>query len=603
LSKAGTTVAKVDGRAIKQAEWDSAYQRQIEQMRRQMPGVDITLFDTPQARSAVLESLVRENLVLAAANKLHLAVSDERLQRVFATDPQFANLRNADSSVNKELLAAQGMSSEMFAQQLRQQLALQQVVRGVTGSVLAPASVAAAQLDALLQRREIAYTNFEAKTFNAKVSPTDSEIDAYYKDHEADFRAPEQATIDYVVLDLEALKKGLPVSEADARAYYDSNISRYTVAEQRRARHILINADKDASAEIKQKAKAKAEQLLAELRKTPTLFQELAKKNSQDSVSAGQGGDLGFFSAGGLAAKAVEDAAFAMKPGEISNLVTSEFGYHIIQLEATRGGEKKALAAVRAEIEDEIRKHQASKQWAEKAEQFSNTVYEQSDSLQPVIDKLKLDKHTATVQRAPAPGATGALASAKLLEAVFGNEAVRNKRNTDAVEVGPNQMAAARVVQHNPAHTRPLAEVRDAVRARVVASQSAALARKQGEELLAQLRKSGQGELAQKASLSRAQTLGLSRAVIDAVLAADAAKLPGFVGVDNGEAGYLVARIDKVLPREQTAEESTRMGGLVSQALAQAEEAAYVQALKTRFRAEISATAESADSAASAAAR
>ena len=125
-------------------------------------------------------------------------------------------------------------------------------------------------------------------------------------------------------------------------------------------------------------------------------------------------------------------------------------------------------------------------------------VYEQSDSLQPAIDKLKLEKRTATVQRTPAPGATGALASAKLLEALFGNDAVRNKRNTDAVEVGPNQLASARIVEYTPARTLPLAEVKDRVRERLVADQAAALAKKEGLALLAQLQKGGERGLARQ---------------------------------------------------------------------------------------------------------
>ena len=125
-----------------------------------------------------------------------------------------------------------------------------------------------------------------------------------------------------------------------------------------------------------------------------------------------------------------------------------------------RGGEKKQLrGGARRDRGRGASKQLAQKRYAEVAEQFTNTVYEQSDSLQPAIDKLKLEKRSATVQRTPAPGATGPLASAKLLEAVFGNDAVRNKRNTDAVEVGPNQLASARVVEYTPARTLPLAEV------------------------------------------------------------------------------------------------------------------------------------------------
>ena len=152
----------------------------------------------------------------------------------------------------------------------------------------------------------------------------------------------------------------------------------------------------------RQKASAKAEALLEQVRKSPAQFAELAKKNSDDPGSAERGGDLDFFGRGAMV-KPFEDAVFAMKPGEISNVVETEFGFHIIQLTAQRGGEKKSFDSVRAEIEDEVSKQLAQKRYAEAAEQFTNTVYEQSDSLQPVIDKLKLEKRTATVQRTPAP--------------------------------------------------------------------------------------------------------------------------------------------------------------------------------------------------------
>lgn len=587
------TVAKVDGRNVTQAEWDQAHQRQVERMRQQMPTVDVKLFDNPAAKRETLEALVRERVLLAAAVHRNLLVGDERLQRQFVEDPQFAGLRNADGSVNQAILAAQGLTSQDFVAQLRQELGMQQVLRGVSGSALPTPAVADLALDALLQRRQLALARFDAKSYAAKIQPGDAQIEAYYKAHESEFSAPEQASIEYVVLDLETIKKGIAVPDDEARKYYAENASRYTVAEERRARHILIAADKDAAADVKQKAKARAEALLAEARKSPASFADLAKKNSADAGSAAQGGDLDFSGRGGMVAKPLEDAVFAMKVGEIGELVTSEFGYHIVKLEAVRGGEKKPFESVRGEIDDEIRKQLAARRWAEAAEQFTNTVYEQSDSLQPVIDKLKLDKRTASVRRQPSPGASGALASQKLLDAVFANDAVRNKRNTDAVEVGPNQLASARIVQHQPARTLPLAEVRDRVRERVIAVEAGNAARKDGEARLAQLKQSGQGELTEKLTVSRVESQNLPPRVLDAALKLDPAKLPGFVGVDLGETGYVVVKLEAVLPRQTPSDDNLRLRTQYAQSWTSAETRAYLDALKTRYKAEVKPTAAS----------
>jgi len=580
------TVAKVDGRSITRAEWDQAHQRQVDRLRRQFPNIDVKLFDNAATRRETLDNLINERLLLAAANRERLTVGDERLRRIFLEDPQFAVFRNPDGTVNQMMLQAQGMTSEMFVEQLRMELAMQQVLRGVSQSGVAPAGVANAALDALFQRRTIVYQRFDAKAYAAKATPSDADIEAYHKAHEAEFTAPEQATVDYVVLDLEALKKGITLSDKDLHDYYDQNKARYTVAEERRARHILIAVDKDAAADVKGKAKARAESLLAEARKSPASFAELAKKNSADTGSAAQGGDLDWSARGGMVSKALEDAVFALKPGEVGPLVESEFGYHVVKLEAVRGGETKSFDAVRAAIVDEVSRQQASKKWAEAAEQFTNTVYEQADSLQPVIDKLKLEKRSATVLRQPAPGATGALASPKLLDAVFGNDNVRNKRNnTDAIEVGPNQLAAAHVTGYQPTRTLPLAEVRERVRERVVATRAAELARKDGEAKLAQLKAAPTTELPDKTTVSRQQRQDLPTTLVDAVLRADAGKLPAPLGVDLGEAGYIVARIDAVLPRESLDEGPSR--AQYGQAWSGAETRAYLEALKQRYKAEV----------------
>jgi peptidyl-prolyl cis-trans isomerase D len=600
------TVAKVDGHAITQGEWDDAHRLQAERIRRQMPTIDAKLLDSPAARAETLEGLVHERVMQAAAQHGNLSISDNRVARELQTMPELAQLKRPDGSFDvagyKAILEAQGMSAASYEARLAQDLRSRQVLRGVTDSVLSSNAVVATALEALLQRREIHYASFDTQAYLAKINPSEAEVGAYYKAHEADFRAPEQATIDYVVLDLDSVKKGIAVNEEDLRKYYNENIARYTTAEERRARHILIKADKDAAADVRQKAKARAEALVAEARKNPGGFADLAKKNSEDPGSAAQGGDLDFFGKGAMT-KPFEDAVFAMKPGEISNVVETDFGFHVIQLEATRGGEKKPFEAVRASIDDEVRKQLAQKRWAEAAEQFTNTVFEQSDSLQPVIDKLKLEKKTAIVQRTPAPGATGALASPKLLEQVFSSDSLQSKRNTNALEVGASQLASARVTKYEAAHTLPLAEVKERVRSLLQMEQASALARKDGEARLAQLRKDGEGELPNSATVSRAKPEGLQRAALDAVLRADASKLPAYVSADVPGQGYFVARIDKVLPRETAADDNARMQAQYAQVWAQAESQAYYRALRKRFKVEQQAGATAVEAAASSANR
>ena len=600
MDEAASGVAVVDGRSITRAEWDASFQRNVERLRRQYPNVDVKMFDTPQMRRDSLDGMVRERVLLAQAERAHLMPSNERLNRLFDSDPQMAAMRGPDGKISRDALAAQGMTPEMFDQQLRRDIGMRQVLSGIATTAFAPAAAASASLGSYLQRREVQVQRFETAQYIGKLAPTDAEIEAFYKAHERDFQAPEQANIEYVVLDLTVLGKGLNIPEEELRKYYAENISRWAVAEERRASHILVKAEKDASTADKTKARARAQELLAEVRKAPKTFAEIARKNSQDTGSAVQGGDLDFFGRNAMT-KPFEDAVFAMKEGEVSNVIETDFGFHIIQLTGVRGGDKKAFEAVRTEVEADVRKGQAQKLYAEKAEQFTNTVYEQADSLQPVVDKLKLEKRLATVQRNANAGAQGALASQKLLDAIFGSEAVRNKRNTDAVEVGPNQLAAARIVQHTPARVLPLAEVKDQVRGRVVASQASALAIKEGQARVAALQKSLDETLPTLATVSRAQAQGLPRAVVDAVLREPAGKLPAVLGVPLGDQGFVVVKLVRVLPRDEAVGNDGTLQKQYAQAWGDAESQAYLSALKKRFKVDVHANALAAANAASAA--
>jgi len=584
------TVARVAGQNVTRGEWDQAHERLIDRARRQGPEAAEPL-KTEQARMETLDGLLRERLLMAAATDLHLFPTVPRMARLFDADPQYAGLRGADGKLSRELLAQLGMTPEMFDQRLRQDYGMRQVLAGIAGSGFAPSATAGQSLDALLQRREIQVQRFDPVAYRAKVSPTDAELEAYYRANQALFRTPEQAQIEYVVLDAEALGRGLVLGDDELRKFYDANIARFTEPEERRASHILIQADSTATAEQKAAAKAKAAALFEQARARPASFAELAKKNSQDTASAPLGGDLEFSRRGAMASKALEDAVFSLAQGQVGGPVETEFGYHVVMVTAVRGGKARPFDDVKGEIAGELRKSRVAKEWPAAAEQFTNLAYEQPDSLKPLVDKFKLESKTATVARTPAPGATGALASAKLLTAVFSSDAVRDKRNTDAVEVGTNQLAAARVVQHQPARVQPLAEVRDAVRERVVAEQAAALARKEGEARVAALRANPNEPLGETLTISRMQARVLPPALLDAAMRADASKLPQLSGVDLGAAGYAVLRVTKVLPREPTPGATPGGPDLLrdqyAQAFAMAETEAYLAALKKRYKLEV----------------
>lgn len=589
----GTAVARVDGLDITQAEWDFAHKNEVDRVRESMPTLDVKLLESPEARYATLERLVRDRVLAAAATKLKLVTPDARLARDLQQNPTIASLRKPDGALDmdryRQLLATQGMSPEMFEAQVRADLSSRQVLAGVSGSGFAPAADANLALSALLQRREVQVARFMPADFSAKVVVSDGDIEAFYQQNPALFQAPEQATIEFVVLDLETIKKSLVVNEADLRTYYEQNAGRLSGQEERRASHILINAPKTTSAEDRKKARAKAEEVLGSARRSPDSFADLARKNSQDTGSAPNGGDLDFFARGAMV-KPFEEAVFAMKKGDISDIVETEFGYHIIRLTDIKVPKTRSFEDMRAQLEAELKKQQAQRKFAEVADAFTNGVYEQPDSLKPVAERLKLDIQTANnITRTPAAGASGVLASPKLLSAVFAPDSVEKKRNTEAVETAPNQLVSARIVQYTPARTKPLAEVRDAVRARLVAERSAELARKEGAAKLAAWQSNpSSAELPASLTVSREQTQQFPGKLIDAALRADASALPALVGVDLGLQGFAVVRVNKVIAYEPPNEAVKRQHlNQYSQLWSAAETLAYYNDLKARFKAEI----------------
>ena len=597
MREKGTVVATVNGVDILQSELDNAHKIQIDRMRASMPNLDAKLLDSSIAKQATLDRLVRERLLQVAAQKMHLSVSDQRLANELQQNPSIAGLRRPDGSLDlesyRQLLGTQGFTPESFEAQVRADLSSRQVMAGLGITSFATPALADVTLNAFYEKRQIQLAKFAPSDFTSQIKPTDEELESYYKANGEKFKSLERADVDYVILDLASIQKTITVPEADLKTFYEQNLARLANLEERRASHILINADKAAPTAERDKARAKAQEILATLKQSPDKFAELAKKFSQDTGSASKGGDLDFFARGAMV-KPFEEAAFALKKGDTSDVVESEFGFHIIRVTDIRQPKQKTFEESRASLEVDAKRQMAQRKFAEAAEQFTNLVYEQSDSLQPAAEKLKLEiQHAKGVGTLPVPAASGtAMNNPKFLAAIFSADSIDKKRNTEAIELAPNVLASARIINYEPARILPLADVKDKVREQVVAQKALDLAKKEGQNNLAQWKAApDKAKLTNSVVVSREQKQQLSDAVVEAALRANTQVLPAWVGVDLGGSGYAVVKVEKILPRETVdAQQQARERQQYMQWWAGAEEASYYRWLKDKFKAEIKAS-------------
>jgi len=593
MSDRGAVVAKVGDIEITQQEWDAMHQKEVDRIRASAPNLDAKMLGSDAARYASLERMVNDRLIAVVAEKQLLVTSDQRLANYLQQDPSIAGLRGPDGKLDmdryRQLAASQGMTPEMLEARVRRDLSNQQVLASLQASAVASQRQTDTALQAYLQRREIQIQRFEPATFAAKVQVTDADLEKFYQTQTDRFRSPESADVEYLVLDAAALAKNIQLPEQDIKTYYEQNLQRLSGQEQRRASHILINAAKDAPAAEREKARTKADGLLADVRKDPKSFAQLARKNSDDPGSASNGGDLDFFAKGAMV-KSFEDAVFALKKGEISAVVESEFGFHIILLTDIKAPATPSLEAMRPKLEADLREQQAKRQFAELAETFSNSVYEQADTFKPVAEKLKLSIQQAQgLGRTPTGANTGVMANPKILEALFSEDSVSKRRNTAAIELGNNTLVSARIVNYRAAAVRPYADVKDAVRIQYLLVQAQALAKAEGQARLNEWKaQPAQAQLGNALVVSRDQAQGQPQALVDAALRADPAAMPVLVGVDLGTQGFALMRVNKLVPREEpNAQQQAQSREQFARLLGNAEASAYLSHLKSQFKVEI----------------
>lgn len=584
-------VAKIGRSKITQQEFQQAMRDAQGRMREQMgPSFDPSTLQTPEFRQSVIEDMISQRLVDLQLEASHMRAGPEALGQIIGNNPAF--LENGQFSEKKfELaLAERGMSPGRFKALLAQQLAEQQLLAGVSASEV----VSMASIDRWLalqdEVREVEVVQIPLARFMPQVKLA---ADAARKEYDANktrWQMPLQVKAEYLVLSQAALANEVTVSDAEVRKFYQDNPQRFAGAEQRHVRHILIEAPKSASADKRKQAKAKAEALLAQLRAKPESFADLAKTNSQDTDSAAKGGDLGYMTHGGSKDfKAVEDAAFALKAGAVSDVVESDYGYHLVKVDDVRSAAVKPFEQVKESILADLKKEAAAKRFAEAADSFTNTVYEQPDSLKPAADKYKLQIQQtplfAQVKGLPPP-----FDNPKVLKATFAPEAIKSHRNTEAMDLGDGRLISVRVIESKPASIKPFAEVRTQIEQQLTLKEAAKLAAAEGAKQLAALKKGETVAL----EWSKAEKVSRGKSSLPPVLAKPvfraSGKLPAYVGTEIPGAGYGIVRIRSIEPGKAPTADDPRRRAFAMQygrLISELDRTAYFAALRDRYTVKI----------------
>ena len=577
-SSGGSEAASVDGTPITTREYAEELRRQQDRLRQVLgQNADLSPFDAPEMRMAVLDSIIAQRLLTNEVAHARLVMSREEVVAYILAAPEFQENGKFSGERYANYLRAAGLTDEGNVAKLRVDIPAARVASTIAGTAMEPRSVADRLAAIEGEKREVAEAFIAAAPFVAGLKPDEAAMKAYYDSNPSQFKVPERIRAEYVMLSAEELGRGETVSEAELKAAFEARASQFAVAEQRRASHILVKTREEADA------------LLAELRKAPQRFAELAKKSSQDFSSAEKGGDLGMNAKGSLASKEMEEAIFRLKSGD-TEVVKSEFGYHVVRVTAVQAGKGGSLEEARKELTAELLKQKAAKKFAEVAEPFNNLVYEQSDSLKPAAERHKLKIATTGWFTRQGSGEIGPLAHPKLLAALFSPDSTKQRRNTDAIEVAPGVLVAARVAEHQPEAQRPYEEVKADVARALARREAAVLAKQEGEAKLAALAKGGDAGLTWAAakSVSRRDAQGLSQAALRKVMSADTSKLPAYAGVERGQEGYAIYRVARVIPAEarstaQTAESRARYD---QQAGAEQLDA-YLLSLRARAKVEV----------------
>ncbi len=525
FTRVDSSVAKVNGTDISQDQFRQRFDENRERMMQMMGGsVDASYFERPEIKREVLDQLINEQLLLDANRKLGISVTNDRIKQEILGIPAFQKDGKFDPETYRALLQTQGMTPLSFDDRVRQNLLVRELPDQVGSTVLVTDAAVDTYLRLHDQRRDFRYAKLDKPA--ADESPvTDAEVEAYYKDHSQEFVTPERIALEYIELDASKLDVTTTADDATLKDRYEKEKSRFVSPEQRLASHILVKVPGKGSPEDQKQALAKAEAIAKDV-KSGKDFAALAKQDSDDLGSKNQGGDLGWLEKG-TTDEAFEGALFGMKKGDISDPVLTSEGYHVIQLRDVRPGTTRSFEDVKPELAKEYANTERDRVYTEKAGRLTDLTYQDPSSLDSAAKELGL-----TVQKTdlfPRTGGAGIAANPSVLKAAFSDTVLVQNNNSDPIELAPNHIVVVRVAEHKPATPKPVDEVRDQVRAKVIADRVAKKAKARADALFAAL---GKGQTleeiasANKLKVEKQQGIGRDAANVDSALVKAVFALP-----------------------------------------------------------------------------
>jgi peptidyl-prolyl cis-trans isomerase D len=583
---ARTAPATVNGNEISSAALENAYRNERARMESQMGESFSQLAANPaymkQFRRGVLDRLIDQALFDSKARELGLRVSDEQIKQAILAMPEFAEDGKFNNDRYLQLIRRAGMTPEMFRDSLRQDMVRQQLMGALLGSEFALKGEAE-QLDRLYnQTRDLRLVRLAAAAYLGDVQASDEEVEQYYKTNSARFMNDEKVKVDYLLLDAATLGKDIQVTEQDAQDYYDQHQDLFQRAERRRVAHILIPFGKDENA-----AEQKADALLTQAQGGDD-FAALAKANSSDTFSAKKGGELDWFEKG-VMDPSFEKAAFALnKAGDLSTVVKSPFGFHVIKLLGVEAAQTKPFADVKADTISRLQADKAKELFFAEQQKMADSSFENPDSLDFTADTMGMKVQSSdyfTQATAPAP-----LNDPKVLSVAFSEQLRDDNTNSDVIELADGKALVMHITGHQPRAAKPLAEIKEQVIAAIKHDKASEVARGKAQVLLDKL-KAGENIQADLTALGLKMEThnGVVRFTqdMDQNLLAQAFRMPhpqdGKPSVElvteaNGD--RVVVALDKVNVTKEPSEMVSLLQGQLGQGRAQASYQSLIEELR-----------------------